>query len=308
VDRRTLLTLPWALAGASLPLARTVQARPQAYGSQALIRLADNRPGIMTHVNGQGPFLFLIDTATSHTVVVPELRERLALPAVAGPTYDVVTAAGSVRSSFYQLREIACSGVIVEGGKVVVIDLPRQFGISGVLGADFLQNFTADLDLGTHKLTLYPEGTVVQNRGLQRVRGQLSPHGFIVAPAIVDGVRVNAIFDSGAALTVANPPLAAYNHRTVKIIARVIESKVVDAAHQRGWAESIGFARITLGPVSWRQRQVMIADMRVFAQIGLDRTPAIFIGMDLMMGRRVVLDYAGAALWLAPADEPDVRT
>lgn len=307
MDRRTLLTMPLALAGASLPFARSARART-AYGSQALVQLSDNRPGIMTYVNGQGPFLFLIDTATSHTVVVPELRERLALPAVPGPTYDVVTAAGSVRSSFYQVREIACSGVIVEGGKVVVIDLPREFGIAGVLGADFLQNFTVDLDIGARKVTLYPEGTVVQNRGLQRVRGHLSPHGFIIAPANVDGVRVAAVFDSGAALTVANPQLAAMNHRTVKIIARVQESKVVDAAHQRGWAESIGFSRISLGPVSWRERDVMIADMRVFSQIALDRRAAIFIGMDLMMGRRVVLDYAGAALWLAPADEPDVRT
>lgn len=307
MDRRTLLTLPLALAGASLPLARAAAARP-AYGSQALIHLSDNRPGIMTYVNGQGPFLFLIDTATSHTVLIPELRERLALPPVPGPTYDVVTAAGSVRSTFYQVREIACSGVIVEGGKVVVIDLPREFGISGVLGADFLQNFTVDLDLGTRKVTLYPEGTVVQNRGLQRLRGQLSPHGFIIARSTVDGIRANAVFDSGAALTVANPPLAVYNHRTVKIIARVQESKVVDAAHQRSWSESLSFGRISLGPVSWRQRQIMIADMRVFSQIGLDRAPAIFIGMDLMIGRRIVLDYAGASLWLAPADEPDVRT
>jgi predicted aspartyl protease len=307
LDRRTLLLSSLALAGASLPLARPGDARP-AYGTQKLVRLIGNRPGITAYVNGQGPFLFLIDSATSHSVLVPELRERLALPAVPGPAYDVITAAGSVRSHFYQLREVACAGVIVEGGRVVVIDLPRELGIAGVLGADFLHNFTADLDLRTQTLSLYPEGTVLQNRGLRLVRGRLNAYGFIVAPGQVENVAVSAIFDSGAAHTVANPALAASTQRTVKTIMRVNQTKVVDAARQRGWAETASFSRIALGPMSWRARQIMIADMRVFEQIGFSRSPAIFIGMDLMAGRRIVLDYGNATLALAPHDEPVARS
>lgn len=307
MDRRTLLKSSLALAGAQVALAPIGFAKP-AYGMQKLVRLPDNRPGITAYVNGQGPFLFLIDSATSHSVLAPALRERLQLPAVPGPAYDVITAAGSVRSHFYQLREVACAGVIVEGGRVVVMELPRELGVMGVLGADFLHNFTADLDLGNQTLTLYPEATVVQNRGLRLVRGRVNAYGFIVVQGLVESTPVAVVFDSGAEHTVGNPALARATQRSIKVIARVSQTKVVDAARQRGWAETLGFARITLGPLAWRDRQIMIADMRVFAQIGLERVPALFVGMDLMGGRRVVLDYGNGTIALARQDEPGARS
>lgn len=311
MDRRTLLKGSFAsslaLAAAPLPLASIGFAKP-AYGVQKLIRLPDGRPGITAFINGQGPFLCLIDTATSHSVLTPPLLQRLQLPVAPGPAYDVITAAGSVRSHFYQLREVACAGVIVEGGRVVVMELPRELGIVGVLGADFLHNFTADLDLGLQTLTLYPEGTIVQNRGLRPVRGRVNAYGFIVAQGLVESTGVAVVFDSGAEHTVGNPALARATQRKIKVIMRVSETKVVDAARQRGWAETHGFSRVTLGPVTWRERQIKIADMRVFEQIGLERVPALFIGMDLMGGRRVVLDYGNGVIALARQDEPGARS
>jgi hypothetical protein len=307
VDRRTLLKSSLALAGAQLPFAQIGFAKP-AYGVQKLIRLPDGRPGITAYINGQGPFLCLIDSATSHSVLTPPLRDRLQLPVSPGPAYDVITAAGSVRSHFYQLREVACAGVIVEGGRVVVMELPRELGVVGVLGADFLHNFTVDLDLGTQTLTLYPEATVVQNRGLRLLRGRVNAYGFIVVQGLVESTPVAVVFDSGAEYTVGNPALARATQRSIKVIARVSDTKVVDAARQRGWAETLNFSRITLGPVTWRERQIKIADMRVFAQIGLERSPALFVGMDLMSGRRVVLDYGNGTIALARQDEPGARS
>src|SRR5262249_45833573 len=114
----------------------------------------------------------------------------------------------------------------------------------------------------------------------------------------VEGQRVAAVVDTGAELSVVNPQLAAATHRQLKTVARVLESKIVDAARQRAFAESIGFTRIALGPVSWRDRTVLVARMRVFGQIGLDAQAAMFVGLDLMSGRRIVLDYANASIWL----------
>jgi predicted aspartyl protease len=299
VNRRKIIRACLALA-ASLALPAAAVAAPQAYGTQQLVRLSDNRPGLNVVVNGQGPFLFLVDTATSHTVFVPALQQRLRLPTLPGPAYDVITAAGSVRSRFHRVDEIAAAGVIVEGGRAVIIDLPSEFGIMGILGADFLSNFTVDLDLGRQTITLYPERTELHPIGLQRIRGRVNNYGFVVLPGRVDNTTTAALLDTGAQYTVANPALAAATQRTAKAIARNVESRVVDAAHQRGWAESLGFSRISVGPVVWRGRSVMIADMRVFAQIELDRRPAIFIGMDFLAGRRIVLEYGNAAVWIPP--------
>jgi hypothetical protein len=228
------------------------------------------------------------------------LQERLALPAQPGPAYDVITAAGAVRSRLHKVDEIAAAGVIVEGGRAVVIDLPREIGVWGILGADYLSNFTVDLDLPRQTVTLYPDGADVRPPGFQRLRGRLNAYGFIVVPARIDAISASAVFDSGAQFTVVNPALAAATQRSVKAIARNVESRVVDAARQRGFAETMTFGRIALGPAVWRDRTVMVADMNVFRKIGFDRTPAVFVGMDLMAGRRVVLNYSNAEMWLAP--------
>jgi Aspartyl protease len=285
---------------ALLAFAAPLQARDKAYGSQPLLRLTANRPAINVVVNGQGPFVFLVDTATSHTVITPGLRDRLGLGALPGGAVEVVTAAGSARSQYYLIAETAAAGVIVEGVRAVVLPLPEQLGIAGALGADFLTNFVVDLDFRKQTITLYPDQAELRIPGLHRVRGAKNAHGFIVLPALVGNLKTSAIFDSGAAFTVGNPALG----KTAKTFGypqlRFVESMITDAVRQRTFAEAYNFPKLTLGPATWHDPRVLIADMRVFEQIGLERSPAVFIGMDLMQGRRVVLDYATGSLWLAP--------
>lgn len=277
----------------------TAQAEPRPYGSQPLIRLANGRPGVMVAINGYGMFPFLIDTATSHTVLTPQLRDRLRIPSNGGDTLSVVTAAGIVRSQFHTIKEVATAGVIVERIDAVIMDLPGSLGAAGILGADFLSNFTVDLDPGRRLLTLYPERSVLHPAGFQRIAGTVNSAGFIVVAGRIDNVATSFVYDSGAALTVANAALARQAMRGPKIIARNIVSKVVDAVQQRGDAESLNFRRLSLGPATWSDRRVLIARMHVFEQVGLDGRPTIFIGADMMAGRRVILDYHGAALYLA---------
>jgi hypothetical protein len=282
--------------------ATAVSAAPNpAYGSAPLVRLANNRLAVKVAINGRGPFLFLIDSATSNTIFTPVTRERLGLTPSPGGPIDVVTAAGQTRSHFYKIDETAVAGVIVEGVRAVVLPLPDGLGIDGALGADFLANFTVDLNQPARTITLYPENTDLGLPGFRRVKGWAEPHGFIVVPANVEGVVASAVFDSGAAFTVGNPNLAHATMRTGVPTARAVESMITDAVRQRAFAEAFNFARLDLGPASWWDARVLIANMRVFDQIGLGAKPCIFIGMDLMQGRRVILDYGSASLWLAPS-------
>jgi hypothetical protein len=289
-----------AIAFTSAMYVHAAQAAPEAYGSQPLVRLANGRPGVMVAINGYGPFPFLVDSATSHTILSPALRDRLKIPATAGPSFSVVTAAGSVQSHFHVVDEIATAGVIVERLNAIVVDLPASLGAAGILGADFLWHFTVDLNFPKRTMTLYPEKTIVQPPGFRRIDGVLNSAGFIVVPGRADNIATAFVYDSGAVLTVANAALARQTMRSPKVVARNIESKVVDAAMKRSVAESMGFRRLTLGPASWRDQHVLIAHMRVFEQIGLDDRPTMFIGDDLIGGRRIILDYGNAALYLAP--------
>ena len=205
-----------------------------------------------------------------------------------------------MRSYFHPIAEITTSGVTVEGTRAVVIDLPLSFGISGILGADFLSNFTVDLNLASGMVTLYPQFTQLRGTGLQRVRGQLNAHGFIMVPVRIAKIWANGAIDSGAQYTVVNSRAAAYARRVgMMTVERPVENKVIDAAHQKRWALSEDFDRISLGPATWLGARAMVSDMRVFDQIGIGDGPAIFVGMDLLAGRRIILDYGEPSLYIA---------
>lgn len=294
-----LLICAWFAIG---PIAAgAVQARTlPPYGTQALVRLSSNRPAVKVVVNGQGPFLFLVDSATSHTVFTPALSERLGIAPVSGAPVDVITAAGSARSHFYLVAETATAGVIVEGVRAVVLPLPDELGVMGALGADFLSNFVVDMNFFAQTITLYPEFADVHPPGFRRIKGTVNSHGFIVVPSIVERIPTSAVFDSGAAFTVGNHQLALSANRYGVPMVRVVESTITDAIRQRQFAAAYTFAKIGVGPAAWWNARVLIADMRVFGQVGLERKPAIFIGMDLMSGRRIILDYGSASLWLQP--------
>jgi hypothetical protein len=283
----------------SVALSGVAQARSTAYGSIPLVRLSSNRPAVLVVINERGPFLFVVDTATTNNVLTPALQARLQVPVIPGPPVDVVSAAGSVRSQYYKLTEIALPGVIVEGGRAVVMNLPEEPGVMGVLGAEFLSNFKVDLDMPRRKMTLYPETATINAPGFFRIQGTLTDHGIILVPAKVENTRVAAAFDSGGRQTIANSWLAAAtgHYDTAKV--RNFQSFVRDAGRNRFFGVTEDFAKITVGPANWGTRSVLIADMRVFDHIGHGQTPVIFLGMDMMMHRRVIIDYPNASLWLS---------
>lgn len=283
----------------SLCWATLASARTEAYGSAPLVRIGSNRPAVLVVINERGPFLFVIDTATTSTVLTPALQQRLRAPVLPGPAVNVVSAAGSVRSHYYRVAEIALAGVIVEGGRAVIMNLPEQAGVMGVLGAEFLSNFKVDLDMRAKRMTLYPERAAIHAPGFFRVQGTLTEHGIIIVPARVENARVSAAFDSGGRHTIANSWLAGATGHYDNAKVRNFQSYVRDAARQRYVGVSEDFARITIGPTTWYDRDVLISDIKVFDYIGHGTKPIIFIGMDLMAHRRVIIDYAGASLWLS---------
>jgi len=55
------------------------------YFSRAPIDLDHGVPSVQVMVNGHGPFRFIIQTGTPHTVISSALAESLALPLADGP-------------------------------------------------------------------------------------------------------------------------------------------------------------------------------------------------------------------------------
>ncbi|HET8644347.1 MAG TPA: aspartyl protease family protein [Vicinamibacteria bacterium] len=109
---------------------------------------------VPVHVNGRGPFTFLLDTGASHGTVSGELAERLALPVVA--QVRVVTTAGPRMRQVVRVERMAIGSATGSGLMPSVVPTAQlralEPGIDGIIGQDFLSAFDYTLDYRRRRL------------------------------------------------------------------------------------------------------------------------------------------------------------
>lgn len=110
---------------------------------------------VPVHVNGAGPFMFVIDTGSTRSIVSSALARELEAPAVARST--VVGSAGSEVGIVVRLASLAVGSARVANVLAPVVDEARLSelgrGIRGLLGQDFLAAFNYTLDYRRARLT-----------------------------------------------------------------------------------------------------------------------------------------------------------
>jgi hypothetical protein len=110
-------------------------------------------------INGAGPFTFLLDTGSSHTIVSSELVDRLSLPVVAQAR--VRTPAGVEMGRVVRVELISIGSASAEGLMPSVVSLARlrerESGVDGVIGQDFLKAFDYTVDYRRKRLRFTAE-------------------------------------------------------------------------------------------------------------------------------------------------------
>ena len=105
-------------------------------------------------INGRGPFVFLLDTGSSHSTVSREIVDRLALPVVAKAR--VSTPAGAQMQLIVRTGRVAIGNASLEGLMPSVVSLSElrelEPGIDGVIGQDLLRLFDFTIDYRRKRL------------------------------------------------------------------------------------------------------------------------------------------------------------
>ncbi|MBI3459690.1 retropepsin-like domain-containing protein [Candidatus Acetothermia bacterium] len=113
---------------------------------------------VPTYVNDQGPYQFAVDTGASTTVISPEFAQSLGIQTVEAPA--MTGGGGKVRASRGNVESLAVGMTQLEKVAVVVSDfLVSLSGIvgaklDGVVGYNYLKNFTVTIDYPRETLTL----------------------------------------------------------------------------------------------------------------------------------------------------------
>lgn len=253
------------------------------------------RMTVPVEVAGAGPYRFIIDTGAQRSVVSHQLARRLGL--APGPRVRLTDMSGTASVGTVivpSLRVSTLGGERIEAPALDAVDL----GAPGMLGIDTLQGHALAIDFDRQTMAVTParrRGTFERHDPDEIVIRAKSMFGqLVVTDAAVNGRRVRVVLDTGTAVSVGNSALRrllARDKRGPITFTTVLGNAVT--------AELRPITSLKLGDAEIANLTMAFADTPPFRAFGLEKRPALLLGMDaLKLFRRVDIDFANHELRL----------
>ncbi|HWA68321.1 MAG TPA: aspartyl protease family protein [Rhizomicrobium sp.] len=264
------------------------------------------------YIDGKGPYNFLIDTASSRTLIFEHVRAGLDLK----PSQPSLLTIYSINDIGHAVPVkpggISVGAETIKGLTLAVLpDTNTQDGPDGILGTDFLSHYLVVLDRSTMRLKLLTPGSASAPDFKGWSRAELTarslknfPITFWYLDTRFNDRRLTALFDLGSAMTMLNWQAAEkLGIRQKKFAAfgpppellQDVLGKDAPAVRLYGLDVTVG------GGQSWKHQAAIIADAPVFNYFDLDEKPAAIVGLNLLGDNSLAIDFAGGHLYVGPA-------
>ena len=235
-----------------------------------------------------GPFNFLIDTGSQNTAISTRVAERMALkPSSRAKLIGVV---GTAMVDMVELEQIDLGRRSFYGLLAPLLDA-GDMGADGIIGLDSLQGQRVLVDFRRDLIAVNDAKTLGGNRGFEivvtarRRSGQL-----IMTDAVLDGVRVEVVIDTGAETSIGNRALQLAMKRRHSPQGT---AELRSVTGQRMLAELGLGRRMKVDDITFRNVLIAYVDSPAFAALDLNAKPALLLGMrDLRGFDRVAIDFA----------------
>lgn len=269
-----------------------------------LYRLDDvGRIHILAHVDGRGPFEFLLDTAAGRTTINRSLVYRMDLEPHPFKSLQVRTATGLVASQIYTLGGLSALGQTVRLGTVPALEAVKESGRYGIIGVDLLRGHVLHLGRSGQGVRLLTTAQPFQQANWTLYQGRPVGRGSLALDVTLGDVRLPAVIDTGASQSVINLPamralIADGAFLEIESTARIITA----AGRQRGGTIRAAKAK-RINDTPWEVSRLTVADLPIFSFLGAKRVPAMILGMDLLADKDFAIDFQAWSLYLRTEPE-----
>ena len=258
------------------------------------------RMTVSVRIDQGGPYAFIIDTASQRTIVSKEIAGALALDIEDEVTIVALAGSTVVQTVFVPSLTL---GTRSYDGLISPTFRSANIGADGVLGLDSLQGQRILFDFLGRNISVEDTREPLKSRSLREIvvtarrrSGQL-----IFTNATIAGIKTSIIIDTGGELSIGNKAL---QKRLRLKSSAMTQMNLVDVTGRSvpadyGIAEEllIGRARFGIIPIAF-------ADIAPFKALRLDKTPAMFLGMDaLRKFDRVAIDFANRKIYFLIPEE-----
>jgi predicted aspartyl protease len=253
------------------------------------------------YVNGQGPFAFIVDTGASRSVLAPRLVGRLGLVADGSRPLDLRGMTGAASVASVAIDELRVGELRLRDQRLPSIVSAVLADADGILGVDGLRGMCLSASFVESRVSISRNGCPKAVRDWPRAHASLKFGGLAVVRARVGGVRVQAIVDTGAERSLGNPELMRALGVQVPAGEQAVATQVLGATEHRVDGIIRRVPRIELGEFQVTDLDVTFGDLDVFRLWGLDREPAVVLGMDVLgQADGLAIDYRRARVYLQP--------
>jgi len=306
---RAVLLAVASMLAAGMAHADTVADLPYRIGG-------DGRVSTDVFVNGQGPFNFLLDTASSRTMLFDHLRQRLNLePSQAGSLK--VYAMNNIGSAVpVKPRELRLGNWHIENLTLGV--LPDEMrspdgvaGADGILGMDALASHFLMVDHDALRLKLMDPAGADTDIYRRWPSAELTPYQAKDIDVTLWWLRakfgdqsVTALLDMGSGITMLNWKAAEkLGIRRAAFEKQPIPQSLRDALGTLEPVVTVKGLTITMAERTFPAQTVIVANAAVFRYFGLDDKAAAIIGPALLRYNSLAIDFGKRRIYVGPTSK-----
>lgn len=246
------------------------------------------RMTVAVRINGTGPYRFVVDSGADTSVVGERIAARLGLPAGSRTILNAITDSQYVDQVL--VDELELGPTTVHNLEVPVLR-ESDLGAEGMLGLDSLTEQRLMLDFEKRLITVDDGRTPLpQYDGEIVVTARLRKGQLILTQVRANRQKVDAVVDTGSEITIGNHALRdKLLRKNPKLFTEVEVTGVTGTTTKLQIAR---VAELKLGSVTLQNVPVAFADVPPFEAFGLEKTPSLLLGTDLMsVFRKVSLDF-----------------
>ena len=254
-------------------------------------------PVIQARVNGQGPFAFVLDTASSGTTLDAPRIALLHPPREPSPD-QAQGMGGAVQVDLYRIAAFEAGPIQRRDFVSPEIDPPSfdSHDIAGLAGVDLFGEAMAVWRPAQACVSVRPSG--VADADWVSIPTDWQRPWRILVPIRIGTATGWGLLDTGAQHTTLNPAFAAALHIKADALPSGGQITGID-----GEPLDLGQAQIEnveIGRWRWPTTPVKVGALPVFDRLGPADTPLAIIGIDWLGDRGFAIDYGAQKVWQTP--------
>jgi hypothetical protein len=233
-------------------------------------------------INGHGPFRFMVDTGSNHTVLAESTLAKLGMIASTSAQMSVSGISGSELAPSIHIEALDAGDLHFREVDLPVLGGPVFEGLDGILGMDGFNGMQVFADFDKDLMTISQSKGKRPSINYSVVPVHFLSERLLMIDSHVGRIAVKMIIDTGGAHTLGNPALLEALTRSRADDAHAHHAGVIDVTQVSKTAMIGRVSNLQMGDAHIEGLSIVFGDFHIFKTWGLEDQPALLIGMDVL--------------------------